>query len=123
MTTKKNENPPVYKRFTDVCVDMYTRDNSIEMRTLNGRLFFNSAKGEILFIQNTPRGPRSKEVGRTVHSRYVRRPDGDYTVTFHFSAYEQRLQQKLLEEVKVLVSVILADSGVSEDEDDEAEWR
>jgi hypothetical protein len=102
---------------------MYTRDNSVDMRPMSGKVFLNSEKGEIMFTQNQPRGPRSKEIGRTRHSRYVRRPDGDYTVTFHFSADEQKLQEKLLEEVKVLVSVIIADSVFQKEEDDEAEWR
>ena len=123
MASKKNEKTPVYKRLKDVCVDMYTLDNSVEMRPMSGKVFLNSEKGEIMFTQNPPRGPRSKEIGRTRHSRYVRRPDGDYAVTFHFSADEQKLQEKLLEEVKVLVSVIMADSTFQKEEDDEAEWR
>ena len=101
---------PVYKRITDICVDMYTNDNAVEKRALRGKVFLNSEKGEIAFLQNKPRGQRSVEVGRTPHSRSVRRPDGDYTVTFRINARERYLRETLLAELRSLVTLILSDS-------------
>ena len=70
MATNKNTRTPIYRRVKDICVDMYTSDAAVEKRLLHGKVFLNSDKGEILFAQNAPRGPRSVEIGRTLHSRY-----------------------------------------------------
>lgn len=125
MATNKNMKTPVYRRIKDICVDMYTLDTHIERRTLNGKVFLNSVKGEMTFTQNSPRGARSVEIGRTAHSRYVRRPDGDYTVTFHINACEKKLRERLLAEVRSLVAVIQADNEarMMQGDDDEEEWR
>ena len=93
MATNKNPKTPIYRRVKDICVDMYTSDAAVEKRLLHGKVFLNSDKGEILFAQNAPRGPRSVEIGRTLHSRYVRRPDGMYTITLRLdgSCFQQRV--------------------------------
>lgn len=110
MARNKNTRTPIYRRVKDICVDMYTSDAAVEKRLLHGKVFLNSDKGEILFAQNAPRGPRSVEIGRTLHSRYVRRPDGDYTVTFRCTGREKNLRELLLAEVREIAIMIQADA-------------
>ncbi len=111
METKKvnNKKNPNYKRIKDLCVDLYYRDPSIEMRLVRGRVFINSRMGEMMFIQNGPRGPRSVEIGRTLHSRSVRRPDGKYTVTFRCGGDEKNLKKMLTAEVNEIATMIKRD--------------
>lgn len=113
MEEKKNDEPiqaqvtrPHYKRLPDMSVDMYTLDEEPEMQLLRGRALLNPDKKEFAFVQNTPRGPRSVEVGRTLHARYVRRPDGGYTATVRFEGDESQLREKLLSEVREMVTMV-----------------
>lgn len=97
---------PHYHRHNGMSVDMYTLDEEADMRLLRGRALMNPEKKEFAFVQNTPRGPRSVEVGRTLHSRYVCRPDGDYTVTMRFGAGERNLREQLLSETREIVTMV-----------------
>lgn len=100
---------PHYNRLSEMSVDMYTLDENPEMKLLRGRALLNPEKSEIAFVQNTPRGERSVEIGRTFHSRYVRRPDGGYTATLRFDGDERNLREKLLSEVREMVTVVMED--------------
>lgn len=108
MEDKKNEQAfsPHYKNMTNMSVDMYTVDADPENKLLRGRALLNPHKKEFAFVQNTPRGPRSVEVGRTLHSRFVCRPDGDYTVTVRFGAEEKNIREQLLAETRQIVSSV-----------------
>lgn len=108
MEDTKNEQAfsPHYKNMTNMSVDMYTVDADPENKLLRGRALLNPHKKEFAFVQNTPRGPRSVEVGRTLHSRYVCRPDGDYTVTIRFGAGEKNIREQLLAETRQIVSSV-----------------
>ena len=108
MEDKKNEQAfrPHYKNMSNMSVDMYTVDADPENKLLRGRALLNPHKKEFAFVQNTPRGPRSVEVGRTLHSRYVCRPDGDYTVTVRFGAQEKNIREQLLAETRQIVSSV-----------------
>lgn len=97
---------PHYNRLSKMSVDMFTLDEKPEMKLLRGRALLNPEKSELAFVQNTPRGARSVEVGRTLHSRYVRRPDGGYTATFRFDGDERNLREKLLSEVREMVTMV-----------------
>ena len=97
---------PHYERHADMSVDLYTLDEKPEMQLLRGRALLNPDKKEFAFVQNTPRGPRSVEVGRTLHARYVRRPDGGYTATVRFEGDESQLREKLLSEVREMVTMV-----------------
>ena len=97
---------PHYERHADMSVDLYTLDEKPEMQLLRGRALLNPDKKEFAFVQNTPRGPRSVEVGRTLHVRYVRRPDGGYTATVRFEGHESQLREKLLSEVREMVTMV-----------------
>lgn len=116
MEDKKNEQAfrPHYKNMPDMSVDMYTVDADPENKLLRGRALLNPQKKEFAFVQNTPRGPRSVEVGRTLHSRYVCRPDGGYTVTVRFGAEEKNIREQLLAETRQIVSSVLEHFKVAE---------
>lgn len=107
---KKEVIQPRYRRMKDMCVDLYTRDEVYQNRLLNGKALVNSEKGEVVFAQNPPRGPRSREVGRTGHGRLVRRPDGRYTFTFASMVPEERnLREQLLAEVRKMCTTMQED--------------
>ena len=108
MEDTKNEQAfrPHYKNMPNMSVDMYTVDADPENKLLRGRALLNPHKKEFAFVQNTPRGPRSGEGGRTLHSRYVCRPDGDYTVTVRFGAEEKNIREQLLAETRQIVSSV-----------------
>ena len=116
MEDKKNEQAfrPHYKNMPDMSVDMYTVDADPENKLLRGRALLNPQKKEFAFVQNTPRGPRSVEVGRTLHSRYVCRPDGGYTVTVRFGAEEKNIREQLLAETRQMVSSVQEHFKVAE---------
>ena len=101
---------PVYKRVKDVCLDIYSRDEHVDKRLLKGRALLNTEKGEFAFVQNEPRGARSVEIGRSAHSRIVRRPDGLYTLTFScMDAEEGHLREQLISEVRAVCAMMKAD--------------
>lgn len=107
---KTLEKTPYYKRVKDVCVDLYTQEEEVEKRLLSGRALLNCEKGEFIFAQNAPRGPRSTEIGRTPHARFIRRPDGRYTITFScMDAEERNLREQLLAEVRTICTVMQSD--------------
>lgn len=98
---------PAYKRYTDYSVDMYTRDGQQTHRLLRGRALLSPEKGEMAFVENEPRGPRSREIMRTNHARTVRRPDGRYTISFAMlDGDEKNLREQLLAEIRKIVSFI-----------------
>lgn len=103
--TKKVAARTHYKTLRDMSVDMYTLEEDPAMQLMRGRALLNPEKKEFAFVQNTPRGPRSVEVGRTLHSRYVCRPDGGYTVTMRFEADEKNLREQLLAETREIVTM------------------
>lgn len=91
---------PTYKRYSDYNVELYTLDPAVERRVISGKALLTPEKNEFTFAQSAPRGPRSVEIGRTLHARFVRRPDGDYTATFRFSAAEKNIREQLIAEVR-----------------------
>lgn len=107
---KTSKQTPYYKRVKDICVDLYTQEEEVERRLLSGRALLNCEKGEFIFAQNAPRGPRSTEIGRTPHARFIRRPDGRYTITFScMDAEEKNLREQLLAEVRTICTVMQSD--------------
>lgn len=116
MEDKKNNQAfrPHFINMADMSVDMYTVDADPENKLLRGRALLNPEKKEFAFVQNTPRGPRSVEVGRTLHSRYVCRPDGGYTVTVRFGANENNIREQLLAETRQIVTSVQEHFKVAE---------
>lgn len=87
---------------------MHTQSDP-NMRVMRGKALLDDEAMDFKFVENAPRGPRSVEVGRTVHSRFVRRPDGLYTVTFRCDASTKYLRETLTAEVAEIVRIITAD--------------
>lgn len=81
------------------------------MRVMRGKALLDVTAADFKFVENEPRGPRSVEVGRTMHSRFVRRPDEGYTITFRVNAGEKFLRESLTAEIAELVKVINADAA------------
>lgn len=100
-----------YARLTGMSVEMQTQEQR-NMVLLRGKALLNEEESRLTFIQNTPRGARSVEVGRSGHSRIVRRPDGLYTLTFRFDVKEKFLKESLLAEIREVVKLAEADKKV-----------
>jgi hypothetical protein len=80
-----------------------------QLRIMRGKALLDSGDKRITFVENEPRGPRSVEIGRTGHSRYVRRPDGHYTITFRVDARTKYLTETLVAEVREVCKSIAED--------------
>ena len=96
-------------------VSMHTLPHP-NMRLMHGKALLDEVAHDFKFVENTPRGPRSVEVGRTVHSRFVRRPDGLYTVTFRCDASTKYLREALTAEVAEIVKLITNDKKIQDNE-------
>lgn len=91
-------------------VSMYTREEEVEKRLLRGRVLLDTDEKTLLFAQNEPRGPRSKEIFRGDHSRLVRRPDGNYTMSFcAVDIGEINLREAMIAEVRKGVDAMKRD--------------
>lgn len=97
-----------YFKYSDMSVEMQTQEDN-DMKILKGRALMNSREKRVTFVQNAPRGARSVEVARGEHSRMVRRPDGNYTLTFRFNAEEELLRAAMIAEVRNMVNFAAAD--------------
>ncbi len=97
-----------YKKYSDYSLEMMSEDSS-NMKVLRGKGLLNVQESRFTFVQNAPRGPRSVEVGRTAHSRFVRRPDGLYTATIRFDASDKYIAAALIAEVRAIAKTAQAD--------------
>lgn len=82
----------------DMTVDILARDGN-DFRIMHGNAVLNKNDKELLFVEDNARGRRSTELMRTPHGRLVRRPDGNYTLTFRFSSGEDDIQASLVGEM------------------------
>lgn len=98
----------VFSKLQDMTVSMQTQPES-NMKLLRGRALLCEEDKRFTFIQNKPRGARSVEVGRSVHARVVRRPDGFYTLTFRFAANEKFLKATLISEIRNIIDMASKD--------------
>lgn len=94
---------------------------SPNMRVMNGKALLDVGGNDFKFVENAPRGPRSVEVGRTMHSRFVRRPDGLYTVTLRLAAGTKYLREAITAEIADIIKAIELDSKVEKAKRKEAE--
>ena len=106
---KKQTRPPVYKRFSDINLDMYVHGEERENKLLRGRGILNPQKAEFTFLENKPNEVRSSEVERTLHARCIRRPNGGYTLTFRFHPAERALREQLLSELRTVYDAVKKD--------------
>ena len=81
-----------------------------ELKFMRGKARLNVPAKEMTFVENTPRLHRSVEVGRTMHARFVRRPDNAYTVTFRVRGDEKYLSEGLIAEIREIARAIKTDA-------------
>lgn len=97
-----------YKKYSDYSLEMMAQEEP-NMNVLRGKGLLNVQESRFTFVQNAPRGPRSVEVGRTAHARFVRRPDGMYTATIRFDASDKYIAAALIAEVRSIAKTAQAD--------------
>lgn len=90
-------------------VSLYAERGTPNMRVMRGKALMDEEACDFKFVENPPSGPRSTEIGRTMHARYVRRPDGAYTITLRVSVGDKYLREQLTTEVAEIVKTIEAD--------------
>lgn len=110
MDTQQQQQRLDYERYSDLTAKLVTVLGKANLRTMRGKALLNTHEHEIIFQENTPRGKRSTEVSRTQHSRLVRRPDGDYTLTFRFGSSLKYPMATLVSEMRNAVESAIADS-------------
>ena len=91
-------------------VSILTERGNPNMRVMAGKALLDEESQDLKFVENAPRGPRSVEVGRTAHSRYIRRPDGLYTITLRVDVSRSKyLRETLTSEVAEIAKNIELD--------------
>ena len=101
---RKNE----YRGAVSLAVQAQKNPN---MRVMRGKALLDVTAEDFKFVENEPRGPRSVEIGRTAHSRFVRRADEGYTITFRVTAGDKFLRESLTAEVAEVVKLVEADAA------------
>lgn len=76
-------------------------DETLKIR--RGKAFVNVVDKELTFIQDQPRGERSTEVGRSLHGRMRKKPNGRYGLNFTFAIDEKFIKENLLVELRNLI--------------------
>lgn len=94
------------QKFEGVCVDVFSTLDDVDKRLIRGRAIVDNDDSRVTIVQNEPRGPRSKEIGRTFHARVVRRPDGGYTATFRCQPGEKWRTEMLINESREIGKII-----------------
>ena len=108
----KNQNSSVdstYQKFSDYTLKVLSREANATRRAFGAKVVILPEDSETWITENKPKGPSSKEVGRSIHSRIVRRLDGRYTLTFRFDADEKQLREQLLAEMRNMATVAIED--------------
>lgn len=80
------------------------------MRVMRGKALLDQSGQDFKFVENPPRGPRSVEVGRSMHGRVVRRPDKLYTLTLRLDAGSKYLMETTIAEVREVIKAIQTDA-------------
>lgn len=110
MEKKKNASvDSTYQKFSDYTLKVLSREANATRRAFGAKVVILPEDSETWITENKPRGPSSKEVGRSIHGRMVRRLDGRYTLTFRFDADEKVLREQLLAEMRNMATVAIED--------------
>lgn len=96
----EEKNTRTFHKYTDYGVEMHTGLGEISHRLLHGRALLNPEESRMTFVENSPRGPRSKQIARGQHSSLLRKPDGTYIITLRFNVMEKYVGSALLAEVR-----------------------
>ena len=99
-------------------VSIFAERGNPNMRVMAGKALLDEESSDMKFVENPPRGPRSIEVGRTAHSRYIRRPDGLYTITLRIDAGRKYLRETLTSEIAEIAKNIELDYKLVQKEAD-----
>lgn len=99
------------QKFEGVCVDVFSTLDDVDKRLIRGRAIVDNDDSRVTIVQNEPRGPRSKEIFRTLHARVVRRPDGGYTATFRCEPLEKWRTEMLINEAREIGKIIGEDEA------------
>lgn len=95
--------------FNDISVKILSPEDAIDKRIIRGRALVIGDEKRCTIVQNEPRPYRSKEIGRTAHARFVRRPDNLYTITLRVDGNEKYLRSTLISEVRDICDKIEID--------------
>lgn len=104
-----------YRSIPNMTVGMQSQEDR-NLQVLHGKVLLNEEESRLLFMQNTPRGPRSTELFRTRHSRLVLNPKGTFTLTFRFSPDEDNLPSSLMSEMETITTNELINRKEDNDE-------
>lgn len=99
------------QKFEGVCVDVFSTLDDVDKRLIRGRAIVDNEDSRVTIVQNEQRGPRSKEIFRTLHARVVRRPDGGYTATFRCEPREKWRTEMLINEAREIGKIIGEDEA------------
>ena len=73
---------------------------------MSGKGMLISGSNKFLFVQNQPRGPRSRLLKVSEHGRFREGTKGDYLITFRFTADERFgsfIKEELISELRNLL--------------------
>lgn len=104
-------------------VSIFAERGNPNMRVMAGKALLDEESSDMKFVENPPRGPRSIEVGRTAHSRYIRRPDGLYTITLRIDASSRYLRETLTSEIAEISKNIELDYKLQKKADNDTKTK
>lgn len=99
-----------YRRLPDMAVELNAQEDTL-LTVLRGKAVLNEEGRHMIFMQNEPRGPRSREIYRAGHGILRRRPDGGYTITVRFGAEEKMLLPTIVAEARNMVKEAIKDAA------------
>ena len=73
------------------------------LRTRRGHAVMNEKDSQLIFVEESPRMVRSKELAKTEHGRIRVRDDGGYYMSFRFGIGEKYIKETLLSELRRMV--------------------
>lgn len=110
LTIKPNNMEKQQTKVDNIALTMVTEGSEPpDKRIIRGRGFLQAEESRFLFVQNEKKYVKSVEVGRTRHSRLIRRVDGSYVVTFRFDAKAKYIKSDLQAEVRDIVDAAIED--------------
>lgn len=99
-------------------LEVFSHEEDIDCRVIRGRVLLDAGIKRCTIVQASPRTSRSREVGRTLHSRIVERPDGDFTITFRIPRKEAYKRETLIAESRTLAKIMneITETKTNQDE-------
>lgn len=89
-----------YDKIEGVDVGVIHREESYVHTLMRGRGVYMPLEEKFLFVENKPRGPKSRMLGTTNHAKYRVRPDGTYGISLIFDPKEKFMPETLIAEVR-----------------------